>query len=88
MPAATARKPRLTDAKVRSVADAFKQASDQTRVKILVVLLDGEMHVGAMCEMLAMSQPAVSHHIANLRVGALIESDRWPTRAGSSPNWR
>jgi ArsR family transcriptional regulator len=35
-----------------------------------------EFHVRALCDLLHQSQPAVSHHLALLRVAGLIESRR------------
>jgi len=55
----------------------FKLLSDETRLRILVYLARaGEMHVTALCEKLEQSQPAVSHHLALLRVAGLIEPRR------------
>ena len=36
----------------------------------------GDRHVGGLCEELTQSQPAVSHHLALLRLGGLIERRR------------
>jgi DNA-binding transcriptional ArsR family regulator len=40
------------------------------------MLSEGEMHVGALCDELAMSPPAVSHHLALLRHGGVIVAQR------------
>ena len=40
------------------------------------MLTDGEMHVGALCDQLSQSQPAVSHHLALLRHGGIIAPRR------------
>jgi DNA-binding transcriptional ArsR family regulator len=61
---------------VSRVAILLKQASDGTRLQILLSLLDSEKHVGALCANLNHSQPAVSHHISLLRHGDLIEPRR------------
>ena len=37
---------------------------------------NGELHVTDLCQRLGQSQPAVSHHLALLRVSGLIESRR------------
>lgn len=66
-------------ASFRRAAGLLKQGSDPTRLQVLVMLNKGKkIHVGAICEALDMSQPAVSHHLALLRHGKLIE----PTRNG------
>ncbi len=54
----------------------LKQVSDPTRLQVILLLAEGEKHVGALCEDLNQSQPAVSHHLALLRVSGLIESRR------------
>ena len=57
----------------------FKLLSDETRLRILFYLAlspDGELHVTDLCNRLGQSQPAVSHHLALLRVSGLIESRR------------
>lgn len=37
---------------------------------------NGDLHVRQLCDLLGQSQPAVSHHLALLRAGRLIESRR------------
>lgn len=62
---------------VKDLAKVFKLLSDETRLRILVYLAQQkELHVRALCEILGQSQPAVSHHLALLRVAGLIESRR------------
>jgi DNA-binding transcriptional ArsR family regulator len=73
--AKTARAARGTDArrkKVQRAAVLLKQVSDPTRLLVLTMLAEGERHVGALCETLTQSQPAVSHHLALLRHGGII----------------
>jgi DNA-binding transcriptional ArsR family regulator len=66
--------------KVQRAAILLKQASDPTRLQIILTLSDGEKHVGALCDDLNQTQPAVSHHLALLRHGGLIA----PRRAGKN----
>ena len=54
----------------------LKQVSDATRLQVILMLAEGEKHVGAICEQLNMSQPAVSHHLALLRHGGIIAPRR------------
>ncbi len=54
----------------------LKQVSDPTRLQVVLMLADGEKHVGALCEELGQSQPAVSHHLALLRHGSIIAPRR------------
>lgn len=59
-----------------AAAALLKQASDPTRLQVLGMLAEGEKHVGAICAQMNMSQPAVSHHLALLRHGGLIQLRR------------
>src|SRR3954465_10464439 len=54
----------------------LKQVSDPTRLRVILMLAEGEKHVGAMCEELNQTQPAVSHHLALLRHGSIIAPRR------------
>jgi DNA-binding transcriptional ArsR family regulator len=58
--------------KVQRAAFLLKQISDPTRVQVIRMLADGEKHVGALCKEFNVSQPAISHHLALLRHGAVI----------------
>src|SRR5215831_11557120 len=66
-------------AEIRRVADLLKQVSDPTRLQVLMLLNEKERNVSELCTDLGtQSQPAVSHHLALLRHGRLIE----PRRSG------
>ena len=69
--------PAVSEPVVRELAQVFKLLSDETRLRILLYLAQSqEMHVTDLCTRLGQSQPAVSHHLALLRVSGLIESRR------------
>lgn len=69
--------PELTDQLEKDLVQVFKLLADETRLRILTYLArEGELHVTALCEKLGQSQPAVSHHLALLRVAGLIEARR------------
>ena len=57
---------------LRDVADFFKVFGDTTRVKLLLLLLDGELCVTDLAEQLQMSQSAVSHQLRVLRQSSLV----------------
>lgn len=58
-------------------ATRFKHLSDPVRLQVILTLADRkEAYVGELCEALGMAQPAVSHHLALMRVGGIVESDR------------
>jgi DNA-binding transcriptional ArsR family regulator len=54
----------------------LKHVSDPTRLQVILILAEGEQHVGALCDQLNQSQPAVSHHLALLRHGGIIAPRR------------
>jgi ArsR family transcriptional regulator len=67
----------LPEATTRDLVQLFKLLADETRVRILHYLLQrDELNVRALCLLLSQSQPAVSHHLALLRVAGLIECRR------------
>ena len=69
--------PEISEQAVRELAQVFKLLSDDTRLRILFYLAqNSEIHVTDLCSRLGQSQPAVSHHLALLRVSGLIESRR------------
>ena len=69
--------PPISEQAVRDLSQVFKLLSDETRLRILLYLAQsGELHVTDLCTRLGQSQPAVSHHLALLRVSGLIESRR------------
>jgi DNA-binding transcriptional ArsR family regulator len=71
--------PARPTAEIRRVAELLKQVSDPTRLQVLILLSEKERNVTELCSDLGtQSQPAVSHHLALLRHGRLIE----PRRSG------
>ena len=56
------------------LADLFSALSDPTRLKIISVLLAGEMNVGEIAAQLAMTESAVSHQLRGLRQLRLVRS--------------
>ena len=70
-------KPKGPSATVRQAAELLKQVSDPTRLQVLMLLTEKERNVSELCADLgSTSQPAVSHHLALLRHGRLIEPRR------------
>jgi DNA-binding transcriptional ArsR family regulator len=59
------------------VAGLFRLVGDPTRVRICRVLAEeGEAYVGELCDRLGMGQTVVSHHLALMRAGGIIERRR------------
>ena len=60
----------------RRASILLKHVSDPTRLQVIMILTEGERHVGALCAQLSQSQPAVSHHLALLRHGGIVAPRR------------
>ena len=58
------------------LADFFKVFGDCTRIRILCVLLYGEMCVCDIAQALSMTQSAISHQLRVLKQAALVKSRR------------
>ena len=56
------------------LADLFSALSDPTRLRIISILLDGEMNVGEIAAQLAMTESAVSHQLRGLRQMKLVRA--------------
>ena len=54
------------------LADLFSALSDPTRLRIISVLLEGEMNVGEIASQLEMTESAVSHQLRGLRQMRLV----------------
>lgn len=50
--------------------------ADPTRIRILILLAEGEMHGQALAEKLGLSPPTVTHHATKLREASLINERR------------
>jgi DNA-binding transcriptional ArsR family regulator len=61
---------------MQRAAILLKHVSDPTRLQVITMLAEGERHVGGLCGQLDMSQPAVSHHLALLRYGGIVDRRR------------
>jgi ArsR family transcriptional regulator, arsenate/arsenite/antimonite-responsive transcriptional repressor len=61
----------------RDLVQLFKLLADETRLRIMYYLMQKEeLNVRTLCRLLEQSQPAVSHHLALLRVAGIIECRR------------
>jgi DNA-binding transcriptional ArsR family regulator len=54
------------------VAELFRSFSDTSRVRIMSALLSGEKNVGALADLVGISESAVSHHMRGLRQMRLV----------------
>jgi len=56
------------------LADLFSALSDPTRVRIIDLLLDGELSVGSIAKQLGMTESAVSHQLRGLRLQRILRA--------------
>ena len=63
----------LDDDKIIDIAELFKIFGDSTRVKIINVLLNGELCVSEIQNKLNVSQSAVSHQLRILKDSKLVK---------------
>ena len=57
-------------------AKILKSLADESRLKIVRLLLDGEQSVSDVVRLLGMAQPQVSHHLSILRSSGLVDTRR------------
>jgi len=68
---------RVSEGAIRDLGQVSRLLADETRLRVLFYLVENEeLHVTDLCDRLGQSQPAVSHHLALLRVSGLIEARR------------
>ena len=68
--------PLLRTRTIQRTATLLKQVSDPTRLQVVTLLNEGERHVGGLCDQFNLSQPVVSHHLALLRLGGIVDRRR------------
>ena len=71
-----AREPPAGPTDFRRAAARLKQASDLTRLRVLLTLGDGERSVGALRAEIAGSMSTLSRHLALLRLAGLVAPRR------------
>ena len=59
-----------------SMAELFRVFGDSTRIKILCALFEQERNVTEICELVGMSQSAISHQLRLLKQADLVSSRR------------
>jgi ArsR family transcriptional regulator len=65
---------KLPELKAIRLSDLFSALSDASRVRLIGLLLEGEMSVSALAGDLAMSESAVSHQLRGLRQMHLVRA--------------
>ena len=66
----------LAEEEVFFLADLFKVFGDSTRIKILYLLLEGELCVTDIAASLSMSQSSISHQLKILKQNRLVKFRR------------
>lgn len=66
--------PVLDERTAAKVAELFAAFSDTSRVRIISALADCEMNVGALADVVGISESAVSHHMRGLRQMRLVRA--------------
>lgn len=70
-----------TSAEIDVAAGVLKLMADRTRLSILALLQDGEMTVTAIAEALDRPVPAISQHLAKLRMADMVQTRKEGTSA-------
>ena len=65
----------LSEKELNLIVNQVKLIGDKTRARILL-LVNGERNVNEIGALIKQSQPAISHHLALLRHGGMVEATR------------
>lgn len=68
--------PELTDRTRAVAALRFRALGDETRLRLLYLLNDGERAVGDLMDATGLGQSLVSHHLRTLRQAGLVSTRR------------
>lgn len=66
----------LPGEQVELAVETFRMLSDGTRVRLLWALRDGELSVNALADAVGKPAPAVSQHLAKLRMARIVRTRR------------
>ncbi len=70
-----------TDAQIEAAVTALRLLADPTRLRLLWLLGTGEHDVGSLAAAVGAARPAVSQHLAKLRLAGLVTMRRDGRRA-------
>jgi len=65
-----------SDQSLFNLCQLFHLLSDKNRLRIVMILAEGEQDVTTLCEQLKLAQPTVSHHLGLLRMNRVIVPKR------------
>lgn len=66
----------MHESTIKSLEHLFLALSDNTRLRLLALMADGEVPVGSLAGSLGESQPKISRHLAYLRSAGLVSTRR------------
>ena len=69
-----------TGEEVHSAVGMLKLLADETRLRVICALLEGEHSVNELADLVGAQPAAVSQHLAKLRLARLVRSRREGTR--------
>lgn len=61
---------------VEQAATSFRMLADPTRLRVLWLLCGGEYDVGSLAAQVGVARPAISQHLAKLRLAGLVSTQR------------
>jgi DNA-binding transcriptional ArsR family regulator len=70
----------VTGEEVQSAVGMLKLLADETRLRVICALLEGEHPVNELADLVGAQPAAVSQHLAKLRLARLVRSRREGTR--------
>lgn len=76
MHATNGSRPALDEDQVGLIVEVFRMLADATRIRLLWSLIDDELSVTDLAERVGKSAPAVSQHLAKLRMARLVRTRR------------
>lgn len=65
---------KLTELKAIKLAELFSALSDASRIRLIALLMEGEMSVHALADGVGMTESAVSHQLRGLRQMHLVRA--------------
>ena len=65
-----------TQGQIADLAEVFHLMGDPSRLRVLLLVLEGDRPVGAIAEATGFSASLVSHHLRLLRAGRLVRAER------------
>jgi DNA-binding transcriptional ArsR family regulator len=68
--------PVLDEQVALQLAELFRALSDPSRIRILAVLVQGPLNVGALAEQIGLSESAVSHQLRGLRQMRIVRAHK------------